>query len=76
LEEAYDVVTTFLSLHWVPKEKQAQSFANMANALKPNGILIAAHVMKPLNTSIRVAIHKCIAKPQWKDYFPNYKAPI
>lgn len=74
--EAYDVVTTFFSLHWVPKEEQALSVANMAHALKKGGILIAAHVMKPLNTSIRAAIHKCISKPKWKDYFPNYKPPI
>jgi trans-aconitate methyltransferase len=75
-KEKYDIVTTFFSLHWVPKEEQARSIANMAQALKPQGLLIAAHVMKPLNTSIRVAIHQCIASAKRKSYFPNYIAPI
>lgn len=74
--EAYDIVTAFFALHWVPKEEQALAIANMAKALKKDGLLIAAHVTKPLNTSIRVAIHKCIAKPKWSRYFPHYKAPI
>lgn len=75
-QKSYDVVTSFFALHWVPQEEQALAVKNMANALKPGGILIAAHVIHSVNPTIRTAILKTVNTDKWRAIFPDYQSPI
>jgi trans-aconitate methyltransferase len=73
---AYDAITSFFALHWVPKAEQALAIKNVTNALKTGGVFIAVHVVDSKRPILKTAIDQTIATPKWRSYFQNYQSQV
>lgn len=67
----FDVITSFSSLHWEPKQKDA--LLGFKRALKPGGAILLA-IPGP-DPTLGNALQKVCAHPKWSSFFQGYVPP-
>lgn len=70
-ENQFDVITSFSSLHWEPKQKDA--LLCFKKALKPGGTILLA-IPGP-DLQLRKVLQEICNEPKWVQYFENYQSP-
>lgn len=71
-KNCFDVVVSFWTLSWVPKEHQVKALQNIVGSLKEGGRLL---LMYPMRHDAYDVVNQVIVRDEWKDYFVNYEQP-
>lgn len=72
--EAFNKITSFATLSWIPVEQHQKIFDGIARALKPNGkalLRMSAEGKRPFNE----VIENVCKDVKWDSYFTEYRSP-